>query len=218
VTSQATRNLLVSHYGVSATAVTVVRPGNDKVAAAQGSGEPLSLLAVGSIVPRKGYDVLVAALAMLKDLPWSLTIAGEARDGAAAAQLRADIERHGLQSRIALAGAVPQGKLAELYAGADIFVLASRFEGYGMALADAIAYGLPVVATKAGAIPEAVSPDASKLVPPDDPAAFAAALRQLIGNKAERARLAANARRAASELPSWRDQAILFARAIEARA
>jgi glycosyltransferase involved in cell wall biosynthesis len=218
VTSETTKNLLVSQYGVAPGAVAVVRPGNDRITIVDKSGEGLSLLAVGSIVPRKGYDVLVAALAMLKDLPWSLTIAGEARDGAAAAQLHADIERHGLQSRIALAGAVSHGKLAGLYAGADIFVLASRFEGYGMALADAIAYGLPVVATRAGAIPEAVAPDASILVPPDDPAAFATALRELIGSRSERTRLAANARRAASQLPSWRDQAMLFARAIEANA
>lgn len=217
VTSEATKNLLVAEYGVPPGAIAVVRPGNDSVASATGNSEHLALLAVGSVVPRKGYDVLVAALAMLKDLPWSLTIAGDrGRDSATATQLDRDIARHGLQSRIGLAGAVSDERLSELYRGADIFVLASRFEGYGMALADAIAYGLPVVATRAGAIPEAVAADASVLVPPDDSAAFAAALRKLIENKSERRMLAENARRAASELPSWRDQAILFARAIEA--
>jgi glycosyltransferase involved in cell wall biosynthesis len=219
VTSDMTKTLLLSHYGVAAEAVAVVRPGNDRVEAAQGRGEPLSLLAVGSIVPRKGYDVLIAALAMVKDLPWTLTVAGDCgRDGATAARLDNDIARHDLQSRVSLAGAVTDERLAGFYREADIFVLASRFEGYGMALADAIAYGLPVVATRAGAIPEAVASDASILVAPDDPAALATALRKLIGNKSEREMLADNARRAAAELPSWRDQALLFARAIEAHA
>jgi glycosyltransferase involved in cell wall biosynthesis len=219
VTSAATRDLLADQYGVAPGAITVVRPGNDRMPQAAGGSATTALLAVGSIVPRKGYDVLVAALAMLKDLDWSLTIAGDrGRDSAAAAQLDRDIAANGLQSRIGLAGAVSDQRLAEMYRSADIFVLASRFEGYGMALADAIAYGLPVVATNAGAIPEAVAADASILVEPDDPRAFATALRRLIEYKSERNMLAQNARRAAAVLPSWRDQAILFAHAIEARA
>jgi glycosyltransferase involved in cell wall biosynthesis len=217
VTSAATKNLLIDRFGVVADAITVVRPGTDRMMPAAGGGAGVALLAVGSIVPRKGYDVLVAALAMLKDLPWSLTIAGDrSRDSVAAAQLDSDIARHGLKSRINVTGAVSDERLSHFYRAADIFVLASRFEGYGMALADAIAYGLPVVATNAGAIGEAVAADASILVPVDDPAALAAALRRLIENTKERQTLADNARRAASALPSWRDQAILFARAIEA--
>jgi glycosyltransferase involved in cell wall biosynthesis len=217
VTSAATKDLLVAHYSVSADTISVVRPGNDRVPQASGGGGQVALLAVGSIVPRKGYDILVAALAMMKDLPWSLTIAGDrGRDGETAARLDADIARNGLQSRIEVTGAVSDQRIGELYRGADIFVLASRFEGYGMALADAIAYGLPVIATRAGAIPEAVAADASILVPPDDPAALASSLRKLIEDKAERQKLAGHARRAASQLPSWRDQAMVFARAIEA--
>jgi glycosyltransferase involved in cell wall biosynthesis len=217
VTSGATRDLLVAQYAVAPTTISVVRPGNDRMPQASGSGERIALLAVGSIVPRKGYDVLVAALAMIKDLPWSLTIAGDrARDAGAAGQLDIDIARLGLQSRIEVAGAVTDDRLRNLYRKADVFVLASRFEGYGMALADAIAYGLPVVATKAGAIPEAVAADASILVPPDDPVALGAALRRLIEDRPERQKLAGRAQRAAAELPSWRDQAILFAQAIEA--
>lgn len=215
VTSASTAKLLARDYGVPETVIAVVRPGSERVPAAAGSGDGLSLLAVGSVVPRKGYDVLVAALAAVKDLPWTLTIAGDlGRDPAAARNLETAIARHGLQRRIVLAGAVPDEALAALYERADLFVLASRFEGYGMALADAVAYGLPVVATKAGAIPEAVPADAGILVPPDDVAALASALRRVIGNETERFRLAANARAAASCLPSWDDQAKLFARAI----
>ena len=113
------------------------------------------------MVPRKGFDVLIAALATLADLPWHLTIAGDrSRDPDAAARLDADIARFKLGNRIVVLGTVSPERLAELYAGADLFVLASRFEGYGMAFAEAIAHGLPVIGTTAGAIPETVPPGA----------------------------------------------------------
>ena len=215
-TSDTTKALLVSDYSVPANAIAVVRPGNEKRRAARGGKGRLSLLAVGSIVPRKGYDVLVAALATLKDLNWTLTIAGDReRDVLAARRLDAQVSAEGLGDHITVAGAVADDKLDELYSGADVFVLASRFEGYGMALADAVAYGLPVIATNAGAIPEAVAADASILVPPDDVASLAASLRRVMGDSAEREKLAANARAAASRLPAWQDQAKLFAQAIE---
>jgi glycosyltransferase involved in cell wall biosynthesis len=160
---------------------------------------------------------LVAALATLPDLQWSLTIAGDCtRNPKAAAQLKTDIERHGFGNRIAVSGAVSAQRLGELYAGADIFVLASRFEGYGMAYAEAIAHGVPVIGTNAGAIPGTVPPDAGVLVAPDDASAFASALRRLIGNADERRRFADAARSAARQLPSWPESAKLFAHALEA--
>jgi glycosyltransferase involved in cell wall biosynthesis len=97
----------------------------------------------------------------------------------------------------------------------DVFVLASRFEGYGMALAEAIAHGLPVVSTMAGAISDTVPVGTGLLVPPDDAAALAQALRRLISDRAERQRLAMKARAAAAQLPTWQDSARLFAGAIE---
>ena len=105
--------------------------------------------------------------------------------------------------------------IIELYLASDVFVLASRFEGYGMALAEAIAHGLPVVSTRAGAIPDTVPAGTGLLVPPDDVAALAQALRRLISDRAERRRLAMNARAAAAQLPTWQDSARLFAGAIE---
>jgi glycosyltransferase involved in cell wall biosynthesis len=175
----------------------------------------VALLAVGSIVPRKGYDVLIAALAGLTDLPWRLTIAGDDRDPATAARLRADIEHHKLGPRISLLGAVSASRLAELYALSELFVLPSRYEGFGMAYAEAIAHGLPVIGTTAGAIPETVPASAGVLIPPDDVAALAATLRRLIENKDERADLAAGARTAAGQLPTWAKSAKLFSDAIE---
>jgi glycosyltransferase involved in cell wall biosynthesis len=217
-TSGATARLLVADYGVPADHIVVACPGSDPVPAARRSDDgTVRLLAVGAVVPRKGFDVLIAALATLADLPWHLTIAGDrTRNPQAAAQLDADILRYGMGERVAVLGAVSPERVAELYAGADLFTLASRFEGYGMAFCEAIAHGLPVVGTTAGAIPETVPAGAGVLVGPDDAAAFAAALRRIIENPDERRRMAASAREAARQLPAWQDAAKRFSRALEA--
>jgi glycosyltransferase involved in cell wall biosynthesis len=219
VTSSATiARGLVAEYGVPADRITIAPPGTDRTAEARGSSDGIvRLLAVGSIVPRKGYDVLIAALAMLVDLPWHLIIAGDrSRDPAAAAQLDADILRCKLGDRVTVLGAVSPGRIAELYAAADLFVLASRFEGYGMVYSEAIMRGLPVVGTTAGAIPETVPAGAGVLVAPDDVAALALVLRRLIESPDERRILATAARATAARLPTWRDAAKLFSRALEA--
>jgi glycosyltransferase involved in cell wall biosynthesis len=217
VTSKATARIVTGDYNVPDQRVSVVRPGNDPAPLARGSSDGVvRLLSVGSVLPVKGYDLLIASLAMLADMPWRLTIAGDrTRDPAAAAQLDADIEAYGLGDRVVVLGAVPPERIIELFLASDIFVLASRFEGYGMALAEAIAHGLPVVSTKAGAIPDTVPAGAGLLVPPDDTTALAQALHRLIGDPAERRRLAASARTAAAQLPTWQDSARLFAGAIE---
>ena len=218
VTSAFTARLLASDYGVPGERIAVVRPGVDRAAQRRASAEgPLALLAVGAITPRKGYDVLLAALGELLDLPWRLTVVGDlGRDAAAAARLFADVARFNLADRVTVAGAVSAERLEALYASADIFVLASRFEGYGMAFAEAIAHGAPVVGTTAGAIPETAPGSVALLVSPDDIGAFAAAVRRLIEDSAKRDRLAAGAWTAAAELPAWERQAELFSRAIEA--
>jgi glycosyltransferase involved in cell wall biosynthesis len=217
-TSPSTAKLLTMDYGVPAEHITVARPGTDPVAPAVGSRDGVvRLLAVGSVVPGKGYDVLIAALTTLTDLPWQLTIAGDTgRDRATAAKIEDDIARFKLTDRIALLGAVAPARLAELYRAADLFVLASRFESYGMAYAEAIAYGLPTIGTTAGAIPETLPGESAILVKPDDAAALAHALRRLIADSNERQKIASAARAAAVHLPTWRDSAILFAGAIEA--
>jgi len=217
VTSEATARIVIADYDVPAQRLSVVRPGNDPVPSARGNTDGVvRLLSIGSVVPVKGYDLLIAAVATLAEMPWRLTIAGDrTRNPAAAAQLDADIEAHGLGDRVAVLGAVSPERIVELYLASDLFVLASRFEGYGMALAEAIAHGLPVVSTMAGAIPDTVPAGTGLLVPPDDIAALAQALRHLIGDPAERQRLAMNARAAAAQLPTWQDSARLFAEAIE---
>jgi glycosyltransferase involved in cell wall biosynthesis len=214
VTSATTARTLVADYAVPPDRITVAPPGTDRPAVVRrNSADSVALLAVGAVVPRKGYDLLIEALAGLIDLPWTLTIAGDSgRDPATTERLEDDIARHRLTPRVTIAGAVPDQRLAELYAGSDLFVLPSRHEGFGMAYAEAIAYGLPVIGTTAGAIPETVA-QAGVLVPPDDVPALAAALRRLIENPAAREQLAAAAR--TMQLPTWRGSAELFSSAIE---
>jgi len=216
-TSLATARLLTSDFGVPSDRLTVVQPGTDRASSApHASGATINLLAVGSVVPRKGYDVLVAALAMLAELPWRLTIVGDrGRSLDTTRELDAEIARHRLRGRINFTGAVPLEKLANYYAAADLFVLASRFEGYGMAYAEAIAHGLPVVGTTAGAIPDTVPEGAGVLVPPDDVESLVAVLRGLIENPQQRQRLAQGAAALAARLPSWQMQAALFATVLE---
>jgi glycosyltransferase involved in cell wall biosynthesis len=220
--SAAMGRLLATEYAVPIERLSIVPPGVDqREAAAVALKKPeraetseIALLAVGTVVPRKGYDVLVAALARLKDLRWRLTIAGDCERSPNTAQsLRADMAELGLQDRITLCGAVGPDDLDQLYGSADVFVLASRFEGYGMAYVEAMVHGLPVVGTTAGAIPDTIPAGNGLLVPPDDVDALAAALRLLIEDSCERARLAARAR--AAHFPSWREQAALFVRALE---
>ncbi len=214
-TSRATVRVLAADYDVAPDRVNVVEPGTDRGAIApRGESDTVALLSVGAVVPRKGYDLLVAALARLTDLSWRLVIAGDkSRDAETVRKLEADIDRLDLAGRIRLAGAVSSEELSSLYAGADLFVLPSRFEGYGMAYTEALAHGLPVIGTRIGAIPDTVPSDAGVLVPPDDVDALADVLRRLITQPQERQRLAAAAR--ATTFPSWGEQAARFVRVLE---
>jgi glycosyltransferase involved in cell wall biosynthesis len=210
-TSAATARLLTADYCIASERLSVVEPGTDRGdARPRKNDHAVALLAVGAVVERKGYDLLVAALAKLTHLSWRLVIAGDhGRSPEAFRRLEAAIAWFGLADRITLLGAVSTQQLASLYAISDLFVLPSRFEGYGMAFAEAIAHGLPVIGTTAGAIPQTVPAGAGILVRPDDVDALASALRRLIENPHERERLAAGAR--AATFPSWKEQAALFA-------
>lgn len=216
VTSAATARALAAHYGVEPGKVTVVEPGSDPAPLARGSGDgELALLCVATLTPRKGHAVLFDALAGLAGRRWRLTCAGGLeRDPATAAALMEQIARLGISGRVTLAGELTPPALGALYDRADAFVLASFHEGYGMALAEALARGLPVVSTTAGAIPDTVPEDAGLLVPPGDSTALAAALARLLDDPALRGRLAAGARAARGRLPAWETTVARFAAAV----
>jgi glycosyltransferase involved in cell wall biosynthesis len=218
VTSPSTRRVLVADYGVAEAAVTVALPGNDRMAMEpRPRSDSVALLAVGSVVPRKGYDVLIDALAAIANLDWRLVIAGDrTRDRATADAIEAQIAARDLGARVRMLGAVDEHALDALHREADLFVLASRHEGYGMAFTAAISHGLPVVGTRAGAIPETVAPGAGILVAPDDVGGLAAALRVMIADPRARENHAAAARAAAIQLPAWDTTARVFLRVLTA--
>ena len=156
--------------------------------------------------------MLVEALSQLADLSWRLTVAGDRRrDPAAAARLDKLIAHHRLDGRIDVPGKVSPGRLAALYDSADAFVLASEFEGYGMAFAEAMAHGLPVLATNAPAIPGTVPEGAGILVAPENTTAFADALCKLMHDAGLRRQMADVGWAHAQGLPSWKDTAGIIA-------
>lgn len=215
VTSAATARDLAG-YGVDAARLRVVEPGTDPAPPARGSGGPgVALLCVATLTPRKDHALLLDALAGLRDRDWTLACAGSAvRDPACAAALWARAEALGLGRRVVWLGEVDEARLAALYQQADAFVLASRHEGYGMVLAEALARGLPVVACAGGAVAQTVPAQAGLLVPPGDAAALHAALARLFDDAALRATLAAGSRHAGMRLPDWPAQAARFAAAL----
>lgn len=216
VTSHATARELAENYGVSEVRIVVAQPGVDPGPLATGQGDPPHILSVGSLTQRKGHDVLITALAMLRDLPWTCRIVGSRTlDPKVAVELEAWIEGAALQERIVLTGEVEDPR--KEFARADIFALASRYEGYGMVFAEALAHGLPVVGCAAGAVPEVVPPAAGLLVPPDDAVSFAQALRRLLDEPDTRLAMADAAAVAGAALPSWRETATHIATFLEAR-
>jgi glycosyltransferase involved in cell wall biosynthesis len=197
----------VEEYGVPRERIAVTPPGTEKPASlprrAPRTGSP-QLLCVAALTPRKGHLLLIEALAALADRAWRLTCIGSVtRDRATATAVEAAIARHGLVPRVLLAGEWPPARLGAAYAEADIFVLPSHYEGYGMAFAEALAHGLPIIGTTGGAIPETVPAEAAMLVPPDDREALVAALRMVLDQADLRDRLAQGAARAAAALPDW---------------
>ena len=204
--------------GIPPAMISTVPPGTDPAPLATGPGSdaPPRLLCVASVTPGKGQDVLVRALVRLADIPWDCICAGSLTQSPAFAhRVQTMVHEAGLSGRISFAGACDGNIVDELYLTSSVFVLPSQYEGYGMALTEAMARGLPVVSTIGGAIPQTVPADAGILVPPGDDSALASALRPLLvdpldephGARARRARLGAAARRHASRLPDW-DQAV----------
>lgn len=222
VTSEWTRQQVLTRYAIPAGQVHVARPGVDRVATA---ARPVrgQLICVGTLGRHKGQDLLVDALAELADLDWQCVLAGSPdRDPAFAGHLQARITRLGYGRRVRLAGVLTGAALSYAYATADVFVAPSRSESYGMAVTEALAYGVPVIAAAVGGLPEALgsSADGSRpgqLIPSGDPAALAAAIRDWLGDARHRHRLRAAARQRRSNLPGWDHTTQEIANALTAR-
>ncbi|HVZ03769.1 glycosyltransferase family 4 protein [Hyphomicrobium sp.] len=208
VTSRVTKRILVDNMGISTEKITVAEPGTDPAQRATGTGAPLQILSVGTVLPRKGYHLLVEALAPLKHLDWRLTIAGALdRHAEAVATLREAVRANGLDDRVTLAGKVVPATLERYYESADLFVSASLFEGYGMVLAEAMARGLPMVIAAGGAAAETAGDAAALHVEAGNVLALTTALERALTDKKLRDRLADAAWEAGRTLPTWHETA-----------
>lgn len=182
-TSHATAEILRQEFSVPGVRITAAPPGTDPAPRAPGSGDATCrILSVGSVTPRKGHVRLISALAPLSRLDWTLRIAGPLRDQDATAALRAAIDRSGLSDRISLLGPLSLPALTAAYQGADLFVLASEYEGFGMAFTEAMSHGLPTLGIASAAVEEATAGGAC-LVAPED---LSATLRLLIADPGTR--------------------------------
>jgi glycosyltransferase involved in cell wall biosynthesis len=222
VTSPATGRRLAD-FGVPADRVLVVEPGTEPAAPARGSSGELDgtagvhLLCVATLIPRKGHDVLLRALAALTDLPWRLTCVGSGDlHPPTTRALVQFVRERGLENRVVFAGEVDGDHIGAYYDAADALVMPTRYEGYGMAVAEGLARGLPVVSTATGAIGDLVGTEAGLLVPVDDEAALTAALRTVISDSGVRARLREGALRVRTRLSTWDDSAVRLAAALAA--
>jgi glycosyltransferase involved in cell wall biosynthesis len=203
------RRALLEHYALPPDRVHVAEPGVDAAELAPGTAASGALLSVAAVIPGKGHDVLLDALATLSTHAWDCLCVGSLeRDPAFVERLRDRAADEGLQERVRFSG--PQGgaELAASYRSADVLVLPSRGETYGMVVTEALARGLPVVAADVGGVPEALGHGADGarpglLVPADDAAALGDALRAWLDDAGLRDRLRRAARERRASLADW---------------
>jgi glycosyltransferase involved in cell wall biosynthesis len=215
VPSPHTADLLRTDYGVDDARLSVALPGFAAPDPVRIPEVPPLILSVGILAPRKGHDILLRALAHLTDLDWRAVIVGAPHFPQTAAELRALCAELGLEGRVRLTGLIDEAALRDQYRRATVFALATRHEGYGIVLGEALLHGLPIVTCRVGAVPQTVPDGAGLLVPPDDPAAFAQALRKMLTDPGTRVRCAAISREAGHALPSWDDTAQVMGRALD---
>jgi glycosyltransferase involved in cell wall biosynthesis len=208
-TSAWTRRRLVELYALAEDRVHVAEPGVDAAPLTDGSAAGDALLCVGALTRDKGHDVLLDALAMAIERSWRCECVGSlVRDPAFADGLRRQARDSGLADRVGFPGVRSASDLDRAYAGADLLVLASHSETYGMVVTEALARGLPVLASDVGGVTEALGHGADGtrpglLVPPGDPAALGAALRAWLGDAELRGRLRRAARERRASLRRW---------------
>jgi glycosyltransferase involved in cell wall biosynthesis len=219
-TSDWTRRWLLDTHGLPATRVQVAKPGVDPAAPAEGTPGGGELLCVGAYTQAKGYDVLLAALVGVRDLRWRCRCVGTLTgDSTFVDHLGRAASAVGIEDRVRFTGPLAGPELDHAYASADVLVLASRAETYGMVVTEALARGLPVIATAVGGLPEALghAGEGSRpglLVPPGDPERFAVALRCWLTDAELRQRLRWAALERRGTLSPWSDTSMRLSRVL----
>jgi glycosyltransferase involved in cell wall biosynthesis len=219
-TSAWSRQRVLELYSLPADRVHVAEPGVESAEIATGSAAGGELLCVAAVRFDKGQDVLLGALEMISEESWRCVCVGSLdREPAFAESLRRTLSRDGLGERVDFAGPRTGRDLDRSYAAADLLVLPSRAETYGMVITEALARGLPVIATEVGGVSEALGHVAAGgrpglLVPPEDPAALAAGLRDWLGDAGLRGRLRQAARERRESLTGWSTTAAVLAGAL----
>jgi glycosyltransferase involved in cell wall biosynthesis len=215
-TSDWARHRLLDLYPLAPDRVHVARPGVTAAPLAGGCEAGSSLLCVAAVTEHKGQHRLIEALATVAELPWRCLCVGSlTREPDYVQRVRRRVGEYRLAGRVHLAGPRTSDQLAAAYAAADLLVLASRGETYGMVVTEALARGVPVLATAANGLPEALgrAPDGSRpglLVEPDDPVALAGALRRWLTDAALRHRLRRSAAQRRETLTGWQTTAQLI--------
>jgi glycosyltransferase involved in cell wall biosynthesis len=208
-TSAWARRVLLDLYSLPSDRVHVAEPGVDPADLARGTATAGALLSVAAVIPGKGHDVLLDALAPLTRLRWLCDCVGSLeRDPAFVECLRRRVLDGGMDRRVRFAGPQTEADLARSYSSADVLVLPSRVEAYGMVISEALARGLPVVASEVGGIPEALGHGADGvrpglLVPPGDPSALRDALQSWLEDAGLRRRLRVAAGERRASLSDW---------------
>ncbi|RYY75023.1 MAG: glycosyltransferase [Gammaproteobacteria bacterium] len=206
VTSKNTANILAQDFSVPSEKIRIALPGTDSGQFAPCEGQPPVLLTVATLTRRKAHDILIDAFSQLTHLPWQARFVGcDDFDIEWANYLRDKVSSYSLEDRVSFVG--KQQDISSEYLNADIFVLPSLFEGYGMAFAEAISFGLPIIAAHTGSVPDVVPSNAGILVPPADANALANSLAKLLTNSDERKQLQLGAQIAAKNLPTWLETA-----------
>ncbi len=209
VTSRMTADILAADFSVPLEKMVVALPGTSRHAINSRNNSRVEadipiLLTLATITKRKGHDLLIEALAQLRHLPWHARFVGSQEfDQEWCTYLKQRVNEENLHHRITFVGKVDE--VAREFFAADIFVLPSHFEGYGMAFAEALSFGLPIIGASAGAVADVVPASAGILIPPGDIKALACALETLLTNPALRRELQIGAQEAARSLPTWSD-------------
>ncbi len=221
-TSQWTWRWLLDRYELPSGRVHVVEPGVELADLAPGTPPGGELLCVGSVTRAKGHDVLLAALATVADLAWRCVCVGSLDvEPDFVDQLRCEAAESGIANRVCFTGPLTGTALDDAYAQADLLVLASRAETYGMVVTEALARAVPVVATRVGGLPESLgrASDGTRpglLVPPGNATAFAEALRCWLVDSGRRQHLRDAAEERRLTLSGWWQTSIRISRVLAA--